>query len=75
MEYRNKWKFYTGLLQRLVGLVLFKIALGICVRYLVRGHLGDVGDEVLTGGAKPLLLLSKIPIVKISTDGDVKKKQ
>ena len=56
-------------------MVLFKTALGVCVRYLARGYLGDVGDGVLTGGAKKLSLLSKIPIVKTFTEGDVKKKQ
>ena len=71
----NKWKFYTELLQGLVGLVLFKTALGMCVRYLARDYLGGVGDGVLIGGAKPSLLLSKIPIVKTFTEGDVKKKQ
>ena len=71
----NKWKFYTELLQGLVGLVLFTIYLGMCIRNLARGYLGGAGDGVLTGGDIPLLLLSKIPMLRRFTGGDVKKKQ
>jgi len=36
----NRWKFYTGLMQGMAALVLFKIVLGICIRIVARHYLG-----------------------------------
>lgn len=68
----NKGKFYTGLLQGLVLLVLFKIALGICIRFVARGYLGGSSDRL--SKATPSSL-RKNGNVKTLKEGDVKKKQ
>ena len=36
----NRWKFYMRFLQGMTALVLFKILLGMCIRYVARGYLG-----------------------------------
>eukprot|EP00579_Thalassiosira_antarctica_P029168 CAMPEP_0202025816 /NCGR_PEP_ID=MMETSP0905-20130828/57338_1 /ASSEMBLY_ACC=CAM_ASM_000554 /TAXON_ID=420261 /ORGANISM="Thalassiosira antarctica, Strain CCMP982" /LENGTH=1166 /DNA_ID=CAMNT_0048588835 /DNA_START=148 /DNA_END=3644 /DNA_ORIENTATION=+ len=41
----NKWMFYTRLLLGMAALVLFKIALGMCIRYVARGYLGGASDH------------------------------
>jgi len=72
-----KWKFYSGVLQGLVALVLFKIVLGMCIRFVARGYLGCVvSDGILKGGGDALELASrKKNTVKAPRDGDAKKKQ
>lgn len=61
----NKWKFYTWLLQGMAALVLFKIALGICIRYIAREYLGGSSSRVLKGGTSS----------SSSRKIDIKKKQ
>ena len=65
----NKWKFYTGLLQGMAALVLFKIALGICIRYIAREYLGGSSSRVLKGGTSSSSSSSS------SRKVDIKKKQ
>lgn len=66
----NKWKFYTGLLQGMAALVLFKIALGMCIRYVARGYLGGNSITVSKGASRKSSLGTKS-----TKENDTKKKQ
>jgi len=66
----NKWKFYTGLLQGMAALVLFKIALGMCIRYVARGYLGGASIRVFKSSTS-----RKGSTSATLKEGDSKKKQ
>ncbi|KAL7542817.1 hypothetical protein ACHAXR_012140 [Thalassiosira sp. AJA248-18] len=67
----NKWKFYTRLLQGMAALVLFKIALGMCIRYVARGYLGGASTSRVVKGAAT----SRKSSSNAKSTIDVKKKQ
>lgn len=66
----NKWRFYKMLLQGMAALVMFKIALGMCIRYVARGYLGASSNRVVKGTTRKNSNGSKTP-----KDSDAKKKQ
>lgn len=66
----NKWKFYTALMQGMAALVLFKIFLGMCIRYVARGYLGGSSTKVLKAGTSRKSSTTNAP-----RDSDSKKKQ
>ena len=43
----SKWKFVNRLIQGMVALVMFKIALGMCIRHVARGYLGVANNKEL----------------------------
>ena len=45
----DRWMFYIRLLQGMTVLVMFKILLGMCIRYVARGYLGGASIKDLKG--------------------------
>ena len=71
----NGQRFCVGVLGGLVALVLFKIGLGMCIRYVARGYLGGASERVLKGGGASSSVLKKSSIAKTAKESDIKKKQ
>jgi hypothetical protein len=45
----SKWKFFKRVMQGMFVLVLFKIALGMCIRHVARGYLGVANNMASKG--------------------------
>ncbi|KAL9180036.1 hypothetical protein ACHAXT_008006 [Thalassiosira profunda] len=71
----NKWIFCTGLLRGLAGLVLFKILLGMCLRFVARRYLGVATERVSKGSASTRKSSSSGTKTPKKETSDVKKKQ